>query len=257
MEGTHGAYAPVRHTRAILAVHGIGWWILDHVLGAAGVAAENFWHVHPAWEVTRESPHVCRLASNEDALALASTAPLSVLAPGRDALAVRSPVYGTLEHAPVIRSLTNATRETTVATFIPAAADLVRQLDIETVPVAMAPGPGWHACGFRVRWERGAMLLLAAIEAGGVAAQDTSAPPQRWGTGELQTDARVAGVIDRPGGRSEAILVNGAVIGSAPGHPLVSLSRRVPLLRLDASVMAPSVHEVAGTAAERLQSSPF
>ena len=61
------------------------------------------------------------------------------------------------------------------------------------------------------------MVLLAAIEAGGVAAQDTSAPPQRWGIAELQTDARVAAVIDRPGGRSEAILVNGAVVCVLPG----------------------------------------
>jgi hypothetical protein len=257
MEGTHAAYAPVRHTRAILAVHDVGWWILDHVLGAEAVATENFWHIHPAWIVSRESAHVCRLGSDEGALALASTAPLTVLAPGMDPLAVRSPAYGTLEHAPVIKSLTMASRETTVATFVPATAELARQLEIATVPVAIEPGPGWHGSGFRVRWEHGAMVLLAAIEAGGVAVQDTSAPPRRWGTAELQTDARVAAVIDRADGRSEAILVNGALIDSSPGHPLVSLSRHVPLLRLTASAMAPTVHEVAGTTAERLQSSSF
>ena len=99
------------------------------------------------------------------------------------------------------------------------------------------------------------MVLLAAIETGGVAAQDTAGPSLRWGISELQTDARVAAVVDQPGGRSEAILVNGAIISSAPGHDLVSLSRRVPLLRLAANAMAPTMHEVAGAAGERLRSS--
>jgi hypothetical protein len=95
-----------------------------------------------------------------------------------------------------------------------------------------------------VRWERGAILLLASIEKSGVATQDTSAPSTRWGTAELQTDARVAAVVDRPEGRSEAILVNGALISGAREHHLVSLSRRVPLLRLAASSVAPTMHEV-------------
>ena len=126
MEGTHAAYAPVRHTRAVLAVHGIGWWILDHVLGAEGIAAENFWHIHPAWTVSPESEHVCRLTSDDVVLGIASTAPLTVLAPGKDPLAVRSPAYGRLEHAPALKSLTMATGRTTVATFVPSTAEHAR-----------------------------------------------------------------------------------------------------------------------------------
>jgi hypothetical protein len=257
MEGTHDAYAPARHTRAILAVHGIGWWILDHVLGADAITAENFWHIHPSWTVSPESQHVCRLTSDDGILKVASTAPLTVLAPGRDPLAVRSPAYGTLENAAVLRSMTLATTGTTVATFVPATPELARHLEIEDVKLSRKPGAGWRGCGFRVRWEKGAMVLLAAIETGGVAAQDTAAPSQRWGTGELQTDARVAAVIDWPAGRSEAILVNGAVVSSSPGHGLVSLPRRVPLLRLGVNAMAPSVHEVGVAADERLQGSSF
>jgi hypothetical protein len=256
MEGMHAAYAPTRLTRAILAVHGIGWWILDHVLGAEAVAAENFWHFHPSWSVSPESEHVCRLTSDDCVLGIASTAPLTILAPGKDPLAVRSPAYGTLEHAPVIKSLTMARGGTTVATFIPATAALARHLEIEEVQLSIAPGPGWHGCGFRIRWERGAMVLLAAIETGGAPGEDTAAPSERWGIAELQTDARVAAVIDHPAGRSEIVLVNGALIGSRPGHGLVSLSRRVPLLRMPGAV-APTMHEVAGAADERLQSSSF
>ena len=255
MEGTHDAYAPARHTRAILAVHGIGWWILDHLLGAEAIAAENFWHIHPLWTVSPESPHVCRLTSGDNVLKIASTAPIAVLPPGKDPLAVRSPAYGTLEPAAVLKAVTMATRGTTVATFFPATPEIARQLEIEDVKLSIEPGAGWHGRGFRVRWERGAMLLLAAIEVGGVAAQDTAAPLQRWGIGELHTDARVAALIDWPGGRSEAILVNGAIVSTSPHHDLVALPRRLPLLRFDATRMAPSVHEVGVAADERLQSS--
>ena len=257
VEGTHGAYAPARHTRAILAVHGIGWWILDHVLGADAIAVENFWHIHPSWTVSPESQHVCRVTSEDVMLKIASTAPIAVLAPGKDPLAVRSPAYGTLEDAAVLKSTTLATSGTTVATFFPATPELARQLEIEDVKLSIEPGAGWHGCGFRVRWERGAMVLLAAIEASGVAAHDTAAPLQRWGIGELQTDARVAAVIDWPGGRSEAVLVNGAIVSTSPGHDLVSLPRRVPLLRLATTVVAPTMHEVGAAADEPLQSSSF
>jgi hypothetical protein len=182
--------------------------------------------------------------SGDDGLALASTAPLSLLAPGKDPLAVRSPAYGRLEDAPVVRTRTIASDATTVATFVPASAELARQLEIEDVRLATEPGPGWHGCGVRVRWERGVMSLLAAIESSGIAAQDTSSPPQRWGTAELQTDARLAAVIEHPGGGSEAILVNGTLVSGSREHMLISLSRRVPLLRLTASTVAPTMHEV-------------
>ena len=99
------------------------------------------------------------------------------------------------------------------------------------------------------------MVLLGALESSGVAAQDTAAPLQRWGISDLQTDGRVAAIIDWPDGRSEAILVNGAGVSTSAGHDLVSLPRRVPLLRLAVTAMAPSVHEVGVAADERLQSS--
>jgi hypothetical protein len=244
VEGTHAAYAPARHTRAILAVHGIGWWILDHVLGAPGVEAEAFWHVHPAWRVSAGTANVCRLASGEDILALASTAPPSLLAPGHDPLAVRSPVYGTLEDAPVVRTRIVASEATTVATFLPASTEIGRHLALEEVPLAVDPGAGWHGSAFRVQWERGAMSLLVALETSGVAAHDASAPAQCWGTTAWQTDGRLAAAIEHADGRSEAILVNGAQVSAAGERQLVSLSQRVPVLRVTAGAVAPSMHEV-------------
>ena len=35
----HAAYRPHRHTRAVLAVHGVGWWILDRVTGEGSMTS--------------------------------------------------------------------------------------------------------------------------------------------------------------------------------------------------------------------------
>ena len=39
-----------RHLRAVLALHGLGWLIVDRVVDRHVAAeAEIFWHLHPAW----------------------------------------------------------------------------------------------------------------------------------------------------------------------------------------------------------------
>ena len=187
-----------------------------------------------------------RLRGGDRSLALASTAAIQVIAPGAHPLASRSPAYGVIEPAPLlVGRLTAAALPATVATFIPATPEVGRQLVMEESRIHTAPGPDWHGCAFRVRWSAGAMLVLAAVEAAGAASGDTSAPPHRWGTSEMQTDARVAAVIDYSvGARSEAVLVNGAMVSAHSTHRLVNLPRRVPLLRMSASTLAPSMHEV-------------
>ena len=245
VEATHAGYAPARHTRAVLALHGLGWWFLDHLLNAPHrTAAAAYWHFHPGWRASLERSSLCRLTSEQDVLCLASTSPLTVLAPGSDPLAMRAPAYGRLEPAPVAVARHIFTGSDTIATFIPAMSELADQLSIDALEVSLEPGSGWLGRGFRVRWRGGAMTLLAALEQDGVAARDTAAPPGRWGTPELQTDARLACVIDRTGAASEVLLVNGAFVSSAPGAHLVSLARPVPLLRWPAGAVAPGMHEV-------------
>ena len=245
IEGTHNGYAPRVHTRAVLALHGLGWWFFDFVLGSGTADIECYWHIDPSWHCTADSDHVVRLRSADRSLALASTAATQVIAPGAHPLASRSPAYGVIEPAPLlVGRLTAAALPTTIATFIPATPEVGRQLVMEESRIHTAPGPDWHGCAFRVRWSAGAMLVLAAVEAAGAASRDTSAPPHRWGTSEMQTDARVAALIDYSIGRSEAVLVNGALVSAHSTHRLVNLPRRVPLLRMSASALAPSMHEV-------------
>jgi hypothetical protein len=50
--------------------------------------------------------------------------------------------------------------------------------------------------------------------------------------------------VDHAAGPSEAILVNGAFISADSRHHLISLPRRVPLLRIPITALALSMHEV-------------
>jgi hypothetical protein len=237
-EGTHGAYAPRRHTRAILAVHGVGWWILDHVLGPGTPLVECYWHIDPSWQCSMTNDHVAHLQGDGLMLAIGSTAPLSLLRPGEHPLAVRSRVYGEVEPAPTLRGSLRAPLPTTMATFISASRELAEELAVEHGRVETAPGEDWHACAFRASWRSGWMALVAAVERTGIASADTSAPSQPWGTSALQTDARVALLLNRVE-EPEVILINGSFV-DAPGHSAMVLPGKVPLLRL-----APSMHEVA------------
>jgi len=241
VEGTHAAYSPCRHTRGVLSVHGIGWWVIDHILGpSTPLAFDAFWHLHPGWHVTSLGSHAVRLTQGGDPLTLASSAPLTFLAPGESPLAVYSPDYGVVEPAPTAQSSTIVTPPVTIATFISATSAITAPAGIEPVPIEQRAA-GWHTAAFRLRWNGGGMCLLAAVELDGMATSQDSAPPMRWGTAEVQTDARLALQIDEDRGPSETLLVNGAEL-LADSARIVSLRDRRAIVRL--RQLAPAVHEV-------------
>ena len=241
VEGTHAAYSPCRHTRGVLSVHGIGWWVIDHILGpSTPLAFDAFWHLHPSWHVTSLGSHAVRLTQGGDPLTLASSAPLTFLAPGESPLAVYSPDYGVVEPAPTAQSSTIVTPPVTIATFISATSAITAPAGIEPVPIEQRAA-GWHTAAFRLRWNGGGMCLLAAVELDGMATSQDSAPPMRWGTAEVQTDARLALQIDEDRGPSETLLVNGAEL-LADSARIVSLRDRRAIVRL--RQLAPAVHEV-------------
>jgi heparinase II/III-like protein len=240
IEGTHAAYAPCRHTRAILSVHGIGWWILDHILGPATPCAfDGYWHFHPGWRASSTGPGVCRLMQSDEVLALASTASLTVLPPGESPLAAWSPAYGVVEPAPTLRGSLDLLPPATVATFIPAIAGVATGLNLESLPVE-CKAAGWHNTAFRLRWNGGQMMLLSAVELDGMATSEDAGPSTLYGTAEVQTDARLALLVDDGRGRTEVVLVNGAHLHTG-ADPLVTLPRRCQMVRLPQ--LAPAVHE--------------
>ena len=243
VEGTHAAYAPRRHTRAILAVHGLGWWILDHILGTGPAVVESYWHFHPSWRWRSTSEHSLQLQNGTMTAALATTYAVTPLGPGDHPLAMYSPAYGVVQAAAAGHGTAGVQLPCTLATFIPSKAEMADELRIESIAIEAPPGAAWHAAAFRVQWRGGSTTILAAIEGAGLAASHLAAPAERWGTAELRTDARVAAVSHGSKG-AEAILVNGACIDVPQAGPLVVLPQRVTLLRIQDTTVAPGVHEV-------------
>jgi hypothetical protein len=231
VEGTHDGYLPRRHARGVLAIHGMGWWILDHLIGAGPAHAEVYWHLHPAWVVASEADCAVTLRDGRDAASITSSEQVAVLPPGRHDLARYSPAYGVVEPAPVLCARADVELPATIATFIDARGTS-QALVVERVPVVQSPGDAWHAAGFRARWNGGRMTVLAAVERTGVASGPAAAPPGKWGTADLTTDARV-GVILEHDGVIEGLLVNGTSLEpTVPGPPFLALPQPAPIARI-------------------------
>ena len=118
-EGRHGGYEGVTHVRRVVALHGVGWLIVDRVAGRPGpITASAFWHVHPDWTVFQEDPHRFSLRHHDGLeLAIVSTAPLAEI-DGPEAC--YAPVYGRVESAPCITATIEGAAPLTIATFVPA-----------------------------------------------------------------------------------------------------------------------------------------
>jgi hypothetical protein len=210
IEGSHDGYLPRRHTRAVLALHGIGWWILDHVLGSGDAEAAIHWHVHPSWRPAIRDGRIDLTHEDGTALAFVTTAAagLDVVGPGEGPLAVWSPAYGRVEPAPLLVVRLQNRLPQTVATFIAADPRYAARLAIERLAISQTPA-GWHTGGWRASWSGGSLTLLAALEAPGASSDAAGSPPASWGTGRILTNARVAAVLAEAE-PTEAVIVNGS-----------------------------------------------
>ena len=120
-EGRHDAYADLTHIRRVLALHGIGWVIVDHLMGGArSIHARAMWHLHPSWSIFRQDERCVTLRDPEGTeLALACTAPLSEV---EGPEATYAPVYGRIVPAPCLAADVAGPLPLVMATFIPASA---------------------------------------------------------------------------------------------------------------------------------------
>ena len=199
VEGTHDAWLPARHVRAIVSIPGVGWWIVDHLIGSGEHAIDAFWHLHPAWRPSAAGASLQLRHTDGTELAIASTVPLQRALDDR--LSVWSPAYGRIEPAPVLQAHGRLVFPGALATFIaaPAAANALR---LEQVELAALPA-GWQAQGWRASWTGGSVTLLAGVPADYSTA---AAPPAAWGTDRIRTQARAAALLE-PGGRNQSALL--------------------------------------------------
>jgi hypothetical protein len=175
-EGTHDAYAHASHVRSVLALHGIGWMIVDHVFGDDEVAAEAWWHIHPSWSSSINRT----LAFSERARTIE-----------QGDWSVYAPEYGRVERAPAICLATRGRPPFSFAAFIPSHAPSAVPIEIRRVAVEMPPPPGWVGSAFHITGTSDLTVLLATrVARDGV----PSGPEAMWGTSDIQSDARVCAV---------------------------------------------------------------
>jgi hypothetical protein len=244
VEGMHDGYAPVRHTRAILAVHGVGWLFLDRLSGPGTSEVEAYWHLHRSWTCASVTARTTSLRNGGLTVALASTLPLEVLGPGTDPLAFHSPAYGAIVPSPVLRGYGRLRLPGTIVTFVSAAESGADLIAVDEIALENRPAAGWNGAAGHVRWREGSMIVLSAVEQDLGQRPDRTRLPGRWGAAGFETDGRLAAIIELAGRPREVIIADGAFLSERSGRPALLLSEPAPLLRTRLEVLAPTVQEV-------------
>lgn len=170
--GTHDAYAPHRHIRAILVLHDVGWLVVDRVTGPGTIAAETWWHVHPSWQPILLD-HRCELRGPAgQRLAFASTA--TDLAVVEEALGF-APEYGRIEPGVAIRAGRVDEGACLLAAFVPAAPPFTDGPAISEIGGAEC-APGWTAARFHIHAGQSDLQVTIPFP------DDSEAepPPENW-----------------------------------------------------------------------------
>jgi hypothetical protein len=178
VEGTHDAYEHASHVRSVLALHGIGWIVIDHVLGEREVQAEAWWHVHPSWSL-----------SLDRAFAFSERARRTDVG----GFSLYAPEYGRVEHAPAICVMKRGQPPFSFATFIPAHAPARMPIAVSPLAIELAVPEDWVGSAFHITGTADLSVLVATRRARDGA---TGGPQKVWGTADVRTNARVC-VVSR------------------------------------------------------------
>jgi hypothetical protein len=147
--GTHDGHGNRRHLRAVLALHGLGWLIVDQVMTNRPTRAQIFWHLHPAWRAVVRDATVDLVHGSGRRLALATTAQDIAIAQDPD-LSSYSPEYGRIEPSTTLVAHQEAAAPFAVGTFIPAMGAGGARVAIAEVP-ASAADDRWKTVTFGIQ----------------------------------------------------------------------------------------------------------
>jgi Heparinase II/III-like protein/Heparinase II/III N-terminus len=212
-QGTHDAYGTLRHVRSVLALHGLGWIVVDAIDGHAYAAADSWWHLHPRWTASKQSNGVDLTDADGRSLTIAFTTRDLEVQTGTP-LAQYSPEYGRIEPSVTIRASAQRTAPFVIGTFVPASARGASAHEhtttIAEIAVRSQPASGWTGNAFAIRAGSSDVLVLVATPS-----VDTATwQHRRWGTSTVQTDARVLAVY-REAHRWKTIAIVGGRIVAA------------------------------------------
>ena len=230
-EGTHDGYQPLAHTRAVLTLHDVGWFILDVVSGDAAAVADAHWHLHPRWRPAGHRTNAVRIGDGTEQIMLLASSPLEILGPDSpDRLTDVSRAYGRIEPAYTLRSSARGMAPLVILTCVCAASDSLGS--VERLAMTRDTENGCCSAGLRSTTGRARVTLLSSTERNAFGAGSDTAPAGLWGCDELTTDARAACVIAHDGGLTEGVVVNGRKVLDGAGRPLVDLASPAHLIRM-------------------------
>ncbi len=215
VEGNHDAYAPIAHSRSVLSVHGMGWIVIDHLLGDGNATADAFWHLHPDWIAQPDRRRVTLRHGSGAVLALASSLTVEILPPGSgDGLDTYSPVYGLMERGTCLRVRSAGPLPRTFATVVTHNPETQPGQDVEVSAMSVSDVPaGWHGAAFRIALGSREAVVLACVERR--PSVTAAGPGAMWGTGTIRTDGRVA--LSYFNGTAAPIVVLGSCVESRAG----------------------------------------
>ena len=207
-QATHNAYQHATHVRSVLALHDIGWLVVDHVFGSGEVRAESFWHLHPMWTPAVRERSVALRGENRRLAMEFTSGDVTALPDGT--LTMFSPEYGRIESGSTLRVTERGQTPFAWGSFVAANPRAIKSatddnFGFRLVPIAAALQDGWLGTAFEIR-VAGVELLILVAASPDVAA---SGPGRLWGTSTVRTDARLAALRRSNGGWRRLMLVDG------------------------------------------------
>ena len=144
--GTHDGYLPARHLRAVVAIHGVGWVIVDRITGNDIVHADAWWHFHPSWQVELAggSLRLRHPTGRRTGMALTGGA---VEIERDQAWRAYAPAYGLVEYGVTARVHARRATPFVMAAFVPAADGSER---VAIVALAEQRDSNWVRCPFQI-----------------------------------------------------------------------------------------------------------
>lgn len=232
MEGRHDGYLPQVHARGVLAVHGFGWFIIDHFLGPGEAVTDAFWHLHPDWTIAASSDRSARLqhVGGRSCHFAASGALRALSGAEGEMLGAFAGVYGHVVPAPCLQCHTAGPVPRSVLTFVACVDGPDSAIAVDLLDLELPPPDGWHAAAYAVRFDGTEAICVAAIERAGTPAAQDAAPGAVWGPRAAKTDGRVAVFIVRDAQPVEGILINGQRLAGAATNLI--LDAETPLVRV-------------------------
>ena len=192
--GTHDGHGNRRHLRAVLALHGLGWLIVDQVVTSRPTRAQIFWHLHPAWRAVVRDATVELVHGSGRRLALATTAQDIGIAQDPD-LSAYSPEYGRIEPSTTLVAHQEASAPFTVGTFIPAMGARGSRVAIAEV-AASAANDRWKTVTFGIqtgREERAGVGRIPLVRVGS-STVERLASAVHYGAGSVEVELIMCGI---------------------------------------------------------------